>query len=412
MARPIDHSNFVYYPSFSSGASRSWLTKNVELAPGISSRFYDDSYPEEWRHKYFLVTAGHHYKKMDLRDRMGLDKSVQVIGDSGGFQLATGAIQWDPSFKETIFKWLEENSDIAMNLDLPPRVTLTGKFHECLDISVENFKYFEKHQTGKTTYLTVLQGDDEVTYDIWYNKVKDFNFGGWAFGNCRKVNNLMYALALMIKNKEFLKPDCHFLHILGASKLYDFFIYEYLQECLNKYTGGKVQVSTDSSSPALMTVYGGYYFDADYRSGAFLTGYFPRNAEFRMDSPLPCKLHNCPACSGKTYKDVVADWKTPSYMVMTNHNLHIFLDAIKSTKTLLKSHHELIKDVVDPVVYNICTAMKEMFESDNPFTVYEKYKPVFSKYNSMFGMAELGYSKSGEPDAKVGLVETYFDFEN
>lgn len=409
MAQPKDFSEFVYYPSFSSGASRSWLTKNVEIAPGISSRFYDDSYPAEWRHKYFLVTAGHHYKKMDLRQRMGLDDTVQVIGDSGGFQLATGAIKWDPTFKETIFKWLEANSDIAMNLDLPPRVTLEGKFQECLDISIENFKYFDKNQSGVTAFLNVLQGNDERTYEYWYSKVKDFNFSGWSFGNCRKVSNLMYALAIMIKNKEFLKPNTHYLHILGASKLYDFFIYEYLQKVMNMYTGNQVQVSTDSSSPALMTTYGGYYFDADYRSGAFLTAYFARAAAINPDAPLPCKLHNCPACAGKTYKDVY-DWKTDSYMYMTNHNMNIFLDAIKSTKTLLQSHDDLIGDVVNPVVKTICLSIKEMFESDNPFAVYEKYKPAYSKYNSMFGMADLGYSKTGDPDAKPGIVETFFDF--
>lgn len=409
MAQSKTFDEFKYFPSFSSGASRSWLTKNVELAPGISSRFYSDNYPLEWQHKAFLVTAGHHYKKMDLRQRMGLDDSVQVMGDSGGFQLATGAIKWDPTFKETIFKWLEANSDLAMNLDLPPRVTLAGKFQECLDISVENFKYFEKNQTGKTAFLNVLQGDDEATYNIWYNKVKDFQFSGWAFGNCRKVNNLMYALALMIKNKEFLKPGCNYLHILGASKLYDFFLYEYLQKCLNTYTGGKVQVSTDSSSPALMTVYGGYYFDADYKSGAFLTTYFERNANFILEAELPCKLHNCPACMGKTYKDIV-DWKTGSYMIMTSHNMHIFIDAIRSIKKLQQSHIELLQFAVDPVLVNICRAMKEMFESDNPFLVYEKYKPIFSKYNNMFKMEELGYCKSGTPDAKPGVVDAYFDF--
>ena len=47
MAQPEKFDNFVYYPSFSSGASRSWLTKNVELSPGISSRFYADNYPDE-----------------------------------------------------------------------------------------------------------------------------------------------------------------------------------------------------------------------------------------------------------------------------------------------------------------------------------------------------------------------------
>ena len=49
---------------------------------------------------------------MDARDRYGLDDDVLVLGDSGGFQLATGAIKWDPSFKKTIFDWLEANCDL------------------------------------------------------------------------------------------------------------------------------------------------------------------------------------------------------------------------------------------------------------------------------------------------------------
>lgn len=411
MAQPTDRSKFIYYPSFSSGASRSWLTKNVELAPGISSRFYDKAhYPEKWYHPFFLVTAGHHYKRPDLRARMGLTPDVQVLGDSGGFQLATGAIKWEPTFKEKIFTWLEHNSDIAMNLDLPPRVTLTGKFDECLKISLENFEYFEKNQTGKTAFLNVLQGDDEITYNTWYNKVKGFDFQGWAFGNCRKVNHLLYALAIMVKNKEFLKPSCKYLHVLGASKLYDFFLYEYLQKIMNEYTGGKVQVSTDSSSPAYNTIFGGYYFDADFRSGVFLTGYFGKDTKYNVDAQLPCKFDDgCPSCKGKTYRDII-DWKTSTYMIMTNHNFHVFLDALNSTSVLLKSHDELMKDVVDTNVYNICLAIREIFESDNPLAVYEKYKPLCLKYNALFGLSESGYSRGGDPSGKTDITDKYFDF--
>ena len=400
--------DFLYYPSFSAGAAKSWLVKNTELSPGLPSRFYDDKFPEPWRHKAFLVTAGHYYKHMDTRDKFGLDPSVQVLGDSGGFQLATGAIKWVPEFKETIFKWLEANSDIAMNLDLPPRVTLEGKFDYCLDISLENFKYFEKNQSGKTAFLNVLQGNDEMTYDLWYSKVKDFEFQGWSFGNCRKVNNLMYALAIMIKNKEFLKPSCRFLHILGASKVYDFFLYEFLQKVMNEYTGGTVQVSTDSSSPAYNTVFGGYYFDSDWRSGAFLTGYFGRDSKYNLDAPLPCKI-DCPGCKGKTYRDIV-DFKTPTYMIMTNHNFCVFLDTIKSIKVLLKSHDELMKDVVDPMVYQLCMCIREMFSAPNPLTVYEKYKPIFNKYNALNNLSEMGYGKSSNPDGNGEAINNFFEF--
>ena len=70
---------------------------NKEVKPGLSCRFYDKDFPERWRHPYFLITAGHHYKWADARQRYGLEDDVLVLGDSGGFQLATGAIKWDPS---------------------------------------------------------------------------------------------------------------------------------------------------------------------------------------------------------------------------------------------------------------------------------------------------------------------------
>jgi len=405
------HQDFIYYPSLSAGASKNWLMKNDELRPGMSPRFYTDEFPERWRHKYFLVTAGHHYKKMDIIDRFGLE-GAQVIGDSGGFQLATGAIEWEPSFKEIIFKWLEANSDIAMNLDLPPRVKLEGKFDYCLDISLENFKYFETNQSGKTAFLNVLQGNDEGSYEYWYNKVKDFQFSGWAFGNCRRIDHLIWALALMIHNKEFLKDSCKFLHILGASKVYDFVIYEFLQKVMNEYTGGTVQVSTDSSSPGLMSVYGGYYYDTDWRTGTFLTAHFarPDKIPYINDAPLPCRLPECPACEGRTYEDIT-HFRTSAYQIIVHHNLNVFLDCIKSIKGFMHSHDEILKDIVDPMIYKLCVCIRELFEARNPFEVYHKYKPLFSKYNAKYGQQELGYARGSNPSAKADTFNKFFETE-
>ena len=56
----------------------------------MNNWFFAKEYPEAWRHNKFLVTAGHHYKKMDFRQQIGLDDQTFVFGDSGGFQIATG----------------------------------------------------------------------------------------------------------------------------------------------------------------------------------------------------------------------------------------------------------------------------------------------------------------------------------
>ena len=94
---------FIYFPSLSAGGFASALIKNEKLSSGVPCRFYSDEYPESFRHKYFLVTAGHYYKKIDIRDQMGLGKDVLAFGDSGGYQIATGALKYSDDLREKIF---------------------------------------------------------------------------------------------------------------------------------------------------------------------------------------------------------------------------------------------------------------------------------------------------------------------
>ena len=71
--------NFIYYPSLSAGSMVSAFKKNTKFEDGTTCRFFSKEYPEEWRHPYFLITAGHHFKKMDFRDQLGLDDEVLVF---------------------------------------------------------------------------------------------------------------------------------------------------------------------------------------------------------------------------------------------------------------------------------------------------------------------------------------------
>ena len=310
--------DLIYYPSLSAGGCAGDFKKNKEVKPGLSCRFYDKEFPERWRHPYFLITAGHHYKWMDARDRYGLDDDVLVLGDSGGFQLATGAIKWDPSFKKTIFDWLEANCDLGVNLDIPPRAKYDGKFYECMDISYDNFKYFADNQTGKCKFLNVVQGNNVEEYDQWYQKMKDFEFNGWCIGGAQKrVSMFMSALAPMIKNREFEKVRNEFVHVLGISKISDFFMLSFLQKMLNKYHGGRIQVSTDSSSPGLYPVYGTYLHSPQLSKMTFTDLYFPKgeNLPYNADDLVPNPLGH-PVSEGFTFGDV-STYKGDVTMKMT-----------------------------------------------------------------------------------------------
>ena len=110
----MDKKEFLYIPSLSAGSMVSAFKKDTKFEDGTTMRFFAKEYPDKWRHPHFLVTAGHHYKKMDFRDQLGLDDGTFVFGDSGGFQIATGALKWDSTIREKIFHWLEANSDVAV----------------------------------------------------------------------------------------------------------------------------------------------------------------------------------------------------------------------------------------------------------------------------------------------------------
>ena len=394
---------FIYYPSLSAGSMVSAFKKDTKFTDGTTMRFFSKEYPEEWRHPYFLITAGHHYKKMDFRQQMGLDDEVLVFGDSGGFQIATGALKWDSTIREKIFHWLEANSDVAANLDIPPRVTFENRFQDSMDISFDNFKWFEKHQSGKTKFLNVIQGTYSEEYNTWYHKFKDFDFNGWCIGGPKKLVDFMYVVALMLKEREFEKKHVEFIHLLGISKISDFFILSTLQKLLNELTDGRVQLSTDSSSPGQYPVYGTYLHSTNYKTQTFTELYFPKNAEYRRKSHarqgkegeitidktkhVPCSIE-CPACRDFTYEYLGG--KTPEGLCrnsqegmprMVVHNTHLYVNMAKDVDKLVDSHVEVLETAIPSELFNVILSLHEMFaDPDNAMQVYSTYVKTYKKF--------------------------------
>ncbi len=90
---------FIYIPSFSAGTSGQAAVKNIRLKDGTPWRFWSDEYPEQYRHKRFLVTAGHYYKDPEYSKKYDFDKDTIVFGDSGGYlNFAPAAASGSPKF--------------------------------------------------------------------------------------------------------------------------------------------------------------------------------------------------------------------------------------------------------------------------------------------------------------------------
>ena len=380
-------SKFIYFPSFSAGAMGSSLAKNVKLKNDLSIRFYSEEFPEKYRHTDILITAGHHFKKDDYKNDLGLTDKNLVMGDSGGYQIASGAIKWDMSIRERIFKWLEHNSDIAMNLDIPPKIKYEGMYEECLKISKDNFKYFADNQSGNTDFLNVVQGTNDLEYINWYNEMKEYPFQGWAVGGGgRNVFAFMSGVMSLLQGGEHLKDTNKYFHILGISKVKDFLMLNQLQKSLNE-VDSKVVVTTDSSSPDRAVVFGSYYHSYDFKKPAFRSINVPKYDDSFKDQvfkhlPVTTEFDREYLREALTWDDTV-EWKGQCTMAIRLHNFMVFKEAIEKAEYYVYSHDYIKKQILSNDMYELLESIDAMVKSDKPREVFEKYKPLFKRLSNV-----------------------------
>jgi len=281
-------------------------------------------------------------------------------------------------------------------------VTFENRFQDSMDISFDNFKWFEKHQSGKTKFLNVIQGTYNEEYNTWYHKFKDFDFNGWCIGGPKRLVDFMYVIALMLQEREFEKPHVQYIHLLGISKISDFFILSTLQKLLNDLTKGRVQLSTDSSSPGQYPVYGTYLHSGNYKTQTFTELYFPKNAEYRRKTHIkkgkesveidktkhvPCSL-DCPACKDFTYEylggqtaDGLDRYSQEGMPRMVVHNTHLYVDIANDIDKMVDSHVELLETAIPTDLFNVVLSLHDMFsDPDNAMHVYSKYKKTYKKF--------------------------------
>ncbi len=378
--------NFIYFPSFSAGVLGGNAKKDTYfINEKIPARFWADDYLVK-PYKYFLLTAGHDYKKMECRNTYGLQDSL-VFGDSGGYQIASGAIKWEPGIEKQIFEWLEYNSDVAMNLDIPPRMKYEGKFKECLEISKSNFKYFRDNQTGKTDFLNVLQGSDYDTFKKWYDEVKEFEFQGWGIGGIAgSIFKFLSSMCVLLQGKEHLKSTNKWIHILGTSKIFDFIIISQFQKSLNDI-GCNIRITTDSSSPNRSTRFGNLYSGYNIHKTNFETLHLKR-AMFEENDPIIQIPDNSifdkkVRAMGYTLNDV-CKFDTDGYLFMVHHNLQIFLNAINDVNYYVQGHNYLKEQIFKSDVNKIIDIVDEMVKNDNPYNILSLNMPIIKEISTRF----------------------------
>jgi hypothetical protein len=257
-----------------------------------------------------------------------------MLGDSGGFQIATGVMKMDwtnakdpndpvrTQMCEKILRWLEHTAEWSMTLDIPafaavePLSSKTGltEFSDTLDLSLLNLDYFVRNRVpGATKFLNVLSGTDEATSKEWYEGVKHFSdpkfvseaYGdtertleGYAFAGINMKDMSCVLHRLLDLREDGLLEGKDWIHFLGTGKLQWACYLTAIQRQLRKYDNPNITLSFDAASPFVNTAYGQTYAHNFFEPGKF--GYFMDRAfdqQSLVGSTLPAPFGHSPVMS-------------------------------------------------------------------------------------------------------------------
>jgi len=345
-----------------------------------------------YHYPWGLYSGGHAHldpEKSDEREPMvqKRDRSkTMILGDSGGFQLATGVIKMDWSnakdpndparteFCGKILKWLEHTADWSMTLDVPAfaavgklseRTGLT-EFKDTLDISLLNLDYFMRNRTPEATkFLNVLSGSNEENSKEWYDAVKHFSnksfvqeaYGdanrtleGYAFAGINMKHMYSVLSRLLDLREDGLLEGKDWIHFLGTGRLNWACHLTSIQRQLRKHDNPNITLSFDAASPFVNTAYGQTYTHNEFRAKRF--GYFMDRAFDNKDmkgSKMPMPFAHSPIMDRLTVGDICVlghgdlnrngketntSWDTLSYALYMGHSVYNHITAVQEANRL------------------------------------------------------------------------------
>jgi len=388
----------IFTPAISEMYSRYIASKTPKRVPHFDRLELDflDNNSKLFYLPYALYSAGQAAKsRKSSPDQKEKDqimkrnkKTSTLIGDSGGFQIETGAITWrGDETRERMLRWLEDNCDWSMILDFPTgSITRRGDqflkqhnvdtsietpFNFCLRRTLENNDYFVKNRVpGATNFLNVIQGRNPAETDIWYDAVKNYPFEGWALAGCHKEDFYLTVRRLLIMRDEGRLTEKNWIHFLGMGKLRNGCIFSTIQRQLRKTVNPNITISYDVSSPFTSAAYGllftGYTIDS--KGWRLHSKKGPDSKEF-IGSDLPFPWHS-PIGKLLTLGDIcinddpkyVSSWDICSYAMMMNHNTFVLLSATFEAQRLYDMGN---KEFVLPELLLIKNIIEEAFSIEN-----------------------------------------------
>lgn len=176
-----------------------------------NSLFY---YPQLLLSTYYCLKE----KITNLREQINIEKEVQIIADSGGFQMSSETETYSPYNAKDIIEWQQTNNvQIGFILDKIPRNDHTKHFNYCLLKTNENINEATKYWNGSMLLYNILQGSSVKNMELWYKTVSEYKLSGWCVGGVvGEPNNFkIISKVLFLLDKGVRKN----IHVLGQSNV-------------------------------------------------------------------------------------------------------------------------------------------------------------------------------------------------
>jgi hypothetical protein len=322
-----------------------------------------------WKYRWALASAGNFaYSSRSNIVTQRDPKSSFILGDSGGYQIGTGALKGTEKWKQyarepneiarlwmksgirdDLLRWLEVHCNLATTIDFPLwlRGDQGSPFHACsveslTKLTLDTLHFIDAHRGrfGNCGFLNVLQGENDDEQNYRYEKVREFNFEGWAYGtNTNKANSLPLFVKriLLLRDENMLGAGREWLHILGQSRISWAVLLTAVQRSIRKTVSDRFNISFDSSSTSLWA--GKYDMYADFpKLGENLIDWtiprreFPNGhyaANHMTNDPFPA---GSPLSSRFTVGDLnpVKGPMKPTFgklskLLIANHNTYVFI---------------------------------------------------------------------------------------
>lgn len=396
---PTPRDQAVYIPSVSPNYAIAAHNKafSRELPPGVNAgdlNFLDPANPL-FKISHVMSSAGQALYQtkpciIQTRDR----RSTIMIGDSGGYQIANGSLKIrNDADRMQILRWLEQNADWAMTLDVPTGPLLNPRkkyefrsFADCLNTTLDHLEFFQQNRKpGATRFLNVLQGNTTQETDKWYNAVKGFDFEGWAFAGVLRHNFFNLCRRVIQMADEGLLQDRHWIHILGTNELEVGVGLTALQRAINLHINPDLRISFDTSTPFRNIRWRNVYTVPAFSKNGMtmpmvqcpdqrkLVG---SSIRFPWPSPLGDRLTLGDICCRKgqnlnSYRDAQSNF------YIQHHNLAALCYGINLANRVFDSESFEARHTISPKMGRAVAAIEEIIKSGKMATL-QQHRAIFN----------------------------------